>query len=175
MKKLLLLCAILAGAFTFTGYGEDSAKATDQVAITGFGGYTLGGRLNPKAINQQMREKGYVLVKAKKQFRNFEKVQLFFTPKTLIVYQINARAKGSYDDLEIIKASFEKKYQEKMGRVEGFGITIGITRGERVIKIGRALGDKNENFISIADLKLAKQAQKEREEFKQEQISTDGL
>ena len=172
MKKLLLMCAILAGTFTFTGYGEDSAKATDQVAITGFGGYTLGGRLNPKAINQQMRKKGYVFVKAKTQFRNFEKVQLFFTPKTLIVYQINARAKGSYDDLGIIKASFEKKYQEKLERVYG---GFGITRGERVIKIGRALGDKNENFISIADLKLAQQAQKERKEFKQEQISTDGL
>ena len=64
------------------------------------------------------------------------------------------------------------KYQEKMERVYG---GFGITRGERVIKIGRALGDKNENFISIADLKLAKQSQKERKEFKQEQIDTTGL
>ena len=150
------------------------AQTTDQVAITGFGGYTLGGRLNPKAINQQMREKGYVFVKAKTQFRNFEKVKLFFTPKTLIVYQINARAKGSYDDLAIIKASFERKYQEKMERERVYGV-FGITKGERVIKIGRALGDKNENFISIADLKLAQQAQKERKEFQQEQIDTTGL
>ena len=116
MKKLLLACAILAGAFTFTGYGEDPAQATNQVAITGFGGYSLGGRLNPKAINQKMREKGYVFTKAKKQFRNFEKVQLFFTPKTLIVYQINACAKGSYDDLAIIKASFEKKIPDGDGK-----------------------------------------------------------
>ena len=175
MKKLLLACAILAGAFTFTGYGEDSPQATNQVAITGFGGYTLGGRLNPKAINQQMRKKGYVFVKAKTQFRNFEKVQLFFTPKTLIIYQINARAKGSDDDLAIIKASFERKYQAKMVRDYG---RFGITKGERVIKIGRTLDDKNENlinFISIADLKLAKQSQKERKEFEQEQIDTTGL
>jgi hypothetical protein len=172
MKKLLLLCVILAGTFIFTGYCDDSTQATDQVAITGFGGYTLGGKLNPEAINQKMRETGYVFVKAKTQFRNFEKVQLFFTPKTLLVYQINSRAKGNLDDLLIIKASFEKKYKEKMENVFG---GFGITRGDRVIKIGTDRSGKDENFISIADLILAKQAQKEKTELSQEQIDTTGL
>ncbi|MBO4648639.1 MAG: hypothetical protein J5806_10845 [Lentisphaeria bacterium] len=175
MKKLLVMCMVLAGAFSFTGYGEDSAQAIGQVAITGFGGYTLGERLNPKAINQQMREKGYVFVKAKTQSRIFEKVQMFFTPKTLTVYNIYACEKGSYDDLKIIKASIESKYQEKMYLFPPYD-RWGIERGERVIIIGKGrLWNQDKNYILIADLGLEKQSKVEREEFMREQISTVGL
>lgn len=174
MKRLLILCTIFAGILTFTGYGEDAPqKPAEQVPITGFGGYTLGAKLNPAAINQQAREKGFIFCKAKTQFRNFENVRLFFTPKTLLIYQINARAKGNViDDLEIIRKSFEKKYNEEMKRVYG---GLAISRGDRIVKIGTDLRGKDENFISVADLKLAEQAQKEKTEFTNEQVDTTGL
>ena len=172
MKKVLLLCAILAGAFTFSGYGDDSTQ-TEKVAITGFGGYTLGSKLNPEVINQQMREKGYVRCKAKAQFRNFEKVVLFFTPKTFIIYEIVSDSKGrSSGEMAIIKASFEKKYKEKMESLFGFGDKYSITRGDRKILIEESPLNIR---IRVFDENLEKQKEKETEEIAKEQVDTTGL
>ena len=172
MKKLLIMCATLACVFSFTGLG-DSPKEPGKDAITGFGGYGLGKRLNQKILNAKMRENGYVVCKAKITFRKFEKVRLHFTPKTFIIYKIYASEEGSKDDLNIIKASLEKRYNEKM--TKNF-MQYQFSRDNRTVRTGHAMAfPKNINWISVTDDKLEKLNNKEKEEIVQSKVDTSGL
>ena len=167
------MCAALACAFSFTGYGDSQQESEQVSAIAGFGGYGLGGKLNPKQLNAKMRENGYVICKAKKTFRKFEKVQLHFTPKTFIIYKIYASEQGSKEDLKVIKASLERIYNEKM--TNNF-MQYQFSRNGRTVRTGHAIAfPKNINWISVTDDKLEKLNNKEKEEIVQSKVDTNGL
>ena len=165
MKKLLVFCMILAGAFT--GY-SDSPQESEPVAITGFGGYTLGEMLNPKALNEKMRERGYVDCKAQKPFRKFVNVRLYFTPKTFLIYKIESSSKGGLDEKKILDSALERKYNQKRQTIYG---EYAIIVGDRIIKT--RLRDDSV-IILVIDSKLVKQKDKEKEEIAQE-VDISGL
>ncbi len=171
MKKILILCMIFAGAFT--GY-SDSPQKSEQVAITGYGGYSLGEMLNPEQLDKKMRENGYVDCKAKKPFRNFVSVRLYFTPKTFLIYKIESGVKGGgIGELAPLKAALEKKYNEKMKEVfRGYS----LSRGDRTIfATHRDEGYARLSvFISVIDNKLLEQGRKEHDEIEQE-VDISGL
>ncbi len=141
-----------------------------QVEITGFAGYELGEKLNPKEVNKKDLANGYVQRPAKRKFRNFEEIKLYFTPKTFVVYDIRSSEKGNFDDLKVIVASLEEKYKAKMGSLLD---EYRFSGNHRTVSTGRGFGDIN--WISVQDNKLAKQNEKEKAEIVKSKADTTGL
>ena len=150
---------------------RQSNEQSDQIQITGFGGYELGEQLDPNNLSKEDLKNGYVRCPAKKQFRNFGETTLYFTPKTFHVYQISSLEKdGSEEDAAVIKASVEKKYEavmEKRGWRE-----YSFTRNHR-----RFIVENNYrgNFIYVIDHDLQKLNEKEKKEIAQSKVDTTGL
>ena len=174
----IILCAI-GGFIVFhqmkatIAVKEAFAGETTKVEIVGFGGYELGEKLDPKEIQEKDLAAGYITRPAKSKFRNFEEIQLYFTPKTFVVYKIYSSEKGSEEDLKVIIASLEEKYKAKMGH--SFG-------GHQFSGKGRTISTDNDfqtsgniNWISVTDDKLSAQDTKEKEEIVKSKASTSGL
>ena len=142
-----------------------------QTEITGFGGYKLGEKLDPKAVNEKDMTNGYIIRPAKSKFRNFAEIKLYFTPKTLVVYNIYSAENGSNDDLKVIVASLEEKYKAKMG---SFIDEYRFSGNHRTVTAGRGL-DFNVNYISVTDSNLEKQNKKEKDEIVKSKVDTKGL
>ena len=154
---------------------EAFAGETTQVEIVGFGGYELGEKLDPKEIQEKDLAAGYITRPAKSKFRNFEEIQLYFTPKTFVVYKIYSSEKGSEEDLKVIIASLEEKYKAKMGHSFGGHQFSGKDRtvstdNDYSINMGFRI-----NWISVTDNKLSAQDTKEKEEIVKSKASTSGL
>lgn len=172
MKKFLVICMALMGVLGFTGY-SDTPQDADPLAVTGFGGYRVGIRLNPKILTEQRLKDGYVLCEAGKIFRNFDKIRLYFTPKTFVVYQIYSSEKGNEDELEIIKASLEKRYKVTMkARWKSYH----FSRNNMTVIAGHSTAFPDDiNWISVTNDKLEEQYEKEKEEIVQSKVDTSGL
>lgn len=149
------------------------AGETTQVEIVGFGGYELGEKLDPKEIQEKDLAAGFITRPAKSKFRNFEEIQLYFTPKTFVVYKIYSSEKGSEEDLKVIIASLEEKYKAKMGY--SFGGHSFSGKGRTVSTDNKYDFDGNINWISVTDNKLSAQNTKEKEEIVKSKASTSGL
>ena len=152
-----------------TEMAESTSGQTVQVEITGFGGYELGEKLDPKEVNEKALAEGFITRPAKKKFRNFETIKLYFTPKTFVVYQISSSEAGSSEDPKVIVASLEEKYKAKMGnlfdeyRFSGNNRTIATSNEFR------------ENFITVTDKVLLEQNRKENEQIVKSKADTNGL
>ena len=142
-----------------------------QIEITGFAGYELGEKLDPKGVDQIDLANGFVQRPAKRKFRNFEEIRLYFTPKTFVVYAIRSSEKGSSDDLKVIVASLEEKYKAKMGSLLG---EYRFSGNHRTVSTGKVFGG-DANWISVQDDNLAKQNEKEKAEIVKSKADTTGL
>lgn len=152
---------------------EAFAGETTQVEIVGFGGYDLGEKLDPKEIQEKDLAAGYITRPAKNKFRNFEEIELYFTPKTFVVYKIRSTEKGNEEDLKVIIASLEEKYKAKMGY--SFGGHSFSGKG-RTVSADNIYGiDGNINWIAVTDNNLSNQDTKEKEEIVKSKADTSGL
>ena len=126
---------------------------------------------------QKIRKRGWLNCEAKIKFMYFNKITLFFTPKTLLIYKIEASRYNKEEDVIIIKSAFEKKYKEEMKEEKDrLNYKFILSEEDRIIRVIRSRRAKAAvTSIILIDEKLSKLNNKERMEFLQEQANTTGL
>ncbi len=142
-----------------------------QVPIIGLGGFELGASLDSKKLSKDDYQYGYKTVKIKTPVRKIEYVNLYFTPKTNLVYKISASEPGTDSDLNAIKAVLEEKYKAKMGD-PNYG-KVNLTGNKEYVFSGNGRSiflkyENSQNIITYIDNNLYKQ-------YKEETPDSSGL
>ena len=142
-----------------------------QVPIIGLGGFELGSSLDSQKLNKDDYKYGYKKVKIKTPVRKMEYVNLYFTPKTNLVYKISASERGTDSDWNDIKTLLEEKYKAKMGDLNYGEMNLTGNKEYVFSGNGRSILLKHEdslNTITYIDNKLSKQ-------YKEETTVSEGL